>query len=197
MHRIYNLYPTSLHEEVRELLGSQLHGSQPFPLAKFQWLGPQWSHVKPMTFGRHWHCPVERWQTQSSLWTHWLLSVPRRLQVHSREKNCLKNVNNIDIMFKLDTLDTHFCSSVWRRPHSNHSCRCHSWGLQCCTSTSCTFLFAYHRPPCQTDLCCCCTGMAGSGLRAEKGSRNNQGHNPHNENLCVQRKPRKVFRFQH
>lgn len=83
---------TSLHEEVTELLGSQPQGSQPFPLARFQWLGAQWSHVRPMTFGRHWHWPVTRWHTQSSRSIHWLRSVPRKLHVHS-EGQTGKNVS--------------------------------------------------------------------------------------------------------
>lgn len=65
------------------MLGSQPQGSQPLPLARFQWLGAQWSHVRPMTLGRHWHWPVMRWQTQSPRSMHWLRSVPRKLHVHS------------------------------------------------------------------------------------------------------------------
>lgn len=77
------VFPTSLHEEVTELFGSQPQDSQPLPLARFQWLGAQWSHVRPITFGRHWHWPLARWHTQSSRSIHWLRSVPRKLHVHS------------------------------------------------------------------------------------------------------------------
>lgn len=82
----HKVFPTSLHAEVTELLGSQLHGSQPLPLATFQWLGAQWSHARPTTFCRHWHWPVARWHTQSSRSIHWLRSVPRKLHVHSEGK---------------------------------------------------------------------------------------------------------------
>ncbi len=91
-------FPTSLHEEVTELLGSQPQDSQPLPLARFQWLGAQWSHVRPITFGRHWHWPVARWHTQSSRSIHWLRSVPRKLHVHS-ERQIGKNKYTIIMIF--------------------------------------------------------------------------------------------------
>lgn len=86
------MFFTSLHEEVTELLGSQPQGSQPLPLARFQWLGAQWSHIRPMTFSRHWHWPVTRWHTQSSRSIHWLRSVPRKLHVHSERQTGKKEL---------------------------------------------------------------------------------------------------------
>ena len=96
------MFRTSLHEEVTELLGSQPQVSQAFPLARFQWLGAQWSHVRPMTFCRHWHWPVERWHTQSPRSIHWLLSVPRKLQVHSEMKIVtIKNKHSVIMLLLL------------------------------------------------------------------------------------------------
>lgn len=39
-------------------MGSQSQGSHPSPLAIFQWSSRHSSQVKPITFGRHGHCPV-------------------------------------------------------------------------------------------------------------------------------------------
>lgn len=183
-------FSTSLHEEVTELLGSQPQDSQPLPLARFQWLGAQWSHVRPMTFGRHWHCPVVRWHTQSSRSIHWLRSVPRKLQMHSegqRGKNVCHNDetwNNINVqsIFFSEHV-THSCSCAGKRPRSSRSCRCHSLVPRCCKDISCTLRFVCHTRPCLTCLCCCCTGTAGSVLRAERGFHNNPEHIPHTEHL--------------
>lgn len=75
--------------------------------------------------------------------------------------------------------DTHSCSCVWKRPQNSRSCRRHNWGPRCCKGTSCTRRSACHKRRCPTYLCCCCTGTAGSALRAERGCRSNPGHIPH------------------
>lgn len=54
-----------LHWELRELRGSQAQGSQPRPLASFQWEGAHWSHLGPTTLGRHKQRPLSSSQGMS------------------------------------------------------------------------------------------------------------------------------------
>lgn len=190
-HFKHKVFPTSLHPEVTELVGSQLHGSQPLPLARFQWLGAQWSHARPTTFCRHWHWPVARWHTQSSRSIHWLRSVPRKLHVHSEGEERLNkltdrpfffwsiaNVQHRAFSFHSES-DSHSCSFVGKHPRKSRSCRCHSWDLQCCKGTCYTVRSDCHRHSRLTCLCCCYTGTAGSALLPGRGYRNNPGHIPH------------------
>lgn len=83
---------------------------------------------------------------------------------------------------------THSCSCVGMHPQNSRSCRCHSWGLQCCRGISCTLHSVCRKHPCLTCLCCCCTGTAGSALLAERGYHSNLGHIPHIGHLNWEKK---------
>lgn len=73
---------TWLHWGLRELCGSQAHGSQPRPLASFQWWGAHWSHLGPTTWGRHRQRPLSSSQGMSR-------RAPRTLQSQPAQEGAL------------------------------------------------------------------------------------------------------------
>lgn len=69
-------------------VGSHSHGiKHPWALSIFQYPGKHWSHLRPITFGKHLQLPVTRSQL---LWQ--LLSVPFLLQLHAFIKKIRNNL---------------------------------------------------------------------------------------------------------
>lgn len=182
----------SLQEEPSECSGWQSHFWQPVPPPRFQVSGAQRSQLWPTTPALQGHWPLCWSHAQSSGEEQADGSVPTGSHVHSGggggagarpRRGTELNVTGAQWSTGNANKHTHSYSFGWQRCRSNPLCSAGTRSPRCGGGTGGRRPSGRHMTRGGARRCCRCTGRAGSGRRAPKGSRSDPGRTPHTWDL--------------